>query len=914
METFPKIILEESNMKKVFSILSLVAVSGALVVGSVINNNYESVLAEEETEITMDSSFFTNWTDDAGTFDGAGATFWDAYHFFNSLGSFYRGESKGDWKGTLTSRTWKQKTQYVYFTWSAANNTDDCTLTFHYGGLSSVMKNDTFVENPMMLRYFKIPDDDFATLIAANPEGFDMSVDLYDNLPSAGYGFHNFGYLHVNQTEEQVSDAMRFYLNSLDHDGGEWQVNKRKEIFNHYTIGNAALKEVFYRTVSNGDEDFESNSDFLKHWYFDYNYFNGGNWTLHFDRTIGTDSYRPDDATRMPFNKTGTGFFRGWFENDTLGGFVNGDNSVYRFVSRPFVLSETGIVSIKMAGTASLHVIDPATRQDLAWADCQTFNTSGSQSDLMADGFNTCTMVRHIVNLEAYVGKTIQLAIADVSAGGWGAAYFDELDTTNAAYPAFKVDAFNQTNTGGSHDIYKADKYINSTAKSGSNANGLIYVDSADINKANDNAILNHADNSVANEAYKFLENYYPVLRSAAKSFSYENADADPRNNVLNDYIALSSDARALVNASTDLKSATDVSKTIGEALPTYLGTFAQYAISFDNNGGSGSLDSISVVTGSKYNLPDCPFTAPEHKEFAGWKVGDDVTLRDPGFEITVTDDVTIAAQWSFVKFDVTYNANGGSGENHVVNNVEYGSEYRLLAPAGASISAPAGKQFKEWNTSAEGNGTHINPDQTYEITEAVTFYAIWEDTAKTIVERDVTTRSSLSYTYHKDDLGNFTFTNVALRFGGIITEDLWDQLDSESHIVGYGVLFSTDEYLGANQLKDYYETADGTNVKKISKAFDSSNHESFPALYSDSEYQGVTDDYYVWNVKKMVDEENFKTVYASIAFIVTENNGIVFLNETRKSVKTAAGDEISSGEYTAESLHGSVQYLASLA
>ena len=638
-------------MRRKFLIPLALAV-GVLTLGHLTGiKNYQRVSADPDPElesaIEINSAFFTNWGDytDPGTFGDKDAKFWDDWHFFNSLGSFFRGESNQGWTGTLTSRTWKQTTQYVYFTWSAANNTEDCKLIFHYGEHEVSMKNDTFVENPMMLRYFKIPDDDYQTLIAANPSGFDMSVDLYDNVTS-GFGFHNFGYLHVNQTEEQVSDAMRYYLNSLDHDPGEWQVNKRKEIFNHYTVGNAGLKEVFYRQVSNIDDGFENNDDFLNHWYFDYNYFNGGNWGLRFDKAIGLDRFRPDDNTKMPFNKTGDGFFRGWHENEDLGGFVGGDNSIYRFVSRPFVLSGTGIVSIKMAGTASLHVIDPATRQDLAWADCQTFNTEGNQSNLMDGSFNTVTMVRHVINLEAYVGKKIQLAIADVSDGGWSALYADELDTTNVTYPAFLVDSFEQSNNTGTYNIYKADKYINSENKSGSNSNGVIYVDS-DINRANNNAIFGHVDNSPAKDAYNFLNGYYASLRSPANEFNYANASAEAKADVVNAYLSLNTNARSIVNASSDILSATSTSTPISVPLAQLVSGYTARTVTFNANGGTGSMEPEQRLDGRSYKVPACSFTL-SGKKFVEWNTANDGSgdSFDPEDEFALSADVTLYAIW----------------------------------------------------------------------------------------------------------------------------------------------------------------------------------------------------------------------------------------------------------------------------
>ena len=254
----------------------------------------------------------------------------------------------------------------------------------------------------------------------------------------------------------------------------------------------------------------------------------------------------------------------------------------------------------------------------------------------------------------------------------------------------------------------------------------------------------------------------------------------------------------------------------------------------------------------------------------------------------------------------VSYNANGGSGSISG-STVSQGTSITLPS---CSFTAPSGKRFVQWNTKANGTGVSKNPGDSYTVNSNVTFYAIWEYTAKGNIENNVTTRSSLAYHYSKDDGGNFTFTNLYVRFGGIITKTIWDALDSESHILGYGELYSTDEYLGANQLKNYYQTADSNpNIDKHYYELPGKN----PVLFNNSNYQGVVDDYYVWNIKRSVSEADYTTVYASVAFIVTRDSGVVFLKEVRKSVKDLAQDLIDSPDYDSDSLDGSLDYLANL-
>ena len=482
-----------------------------------------------ETEISVGPGFFYDLDPTAGQYADAGATFWGEGYAFNSMGTFFRGETAEGWKGTLTSRKWTQHTQYVYFTWSGQNNSDAVNIRFYYDGCSGpiVIKNTAFVGNPMMLWYAKIPDEDYAKFTES---GVQMSLELYDDADS-DYGFHNFGYLHVNQTEEQVSNAMRYYLNHLKAPINDWEVEKHKEILNHYYY-NGHLRNVFLRTVDSVDEDFENGNDFVNHWYLDYNYDNALDTNRHIDNVIGTDEYRL--GSNMPFNKTGNGYFKGWYEGGDINqGYIDSDRPIYRFMSRPFVLKDTGLISLKMAGrAASLHVIDADTREDLAWADLRSFNDEGSQEIQALSGFNTVTMVRHYINLEEYVGKTIQLALADVYDSGWAASYFDELITDYKEYPVLDFEIVKQENeTATSYKVYR-DKYICSTP---------ILVDPNGLKHPDGKANLEHEDNSPMYEAYRFLNEFFYLVD-----------EDDNKYDLVKSYRLLSEEAKELVDKASD--------------------------------------------------------------------------------------------------------------------------------------------------------------------------------------------------------------------------------------------------------------------------------------------------------------------------------------------------------------------------
>lgn len=68
------------------------------------------------------------------------------------------------------------------------------------------------------------------------------------------------------------------------------------------------------------------------------------------------------------------------------------------------------------------------------------------------------------------------------------------------------------------------------------------------------------------------------------------------------------------------------------------------YTVSFDANGGTGTMANVTVISGN-YTLPPCTFTAPEGKQFKGWATSADGEVIT-GTSITVSADTKLFAIW----------------------------------------------------------------------------------------------------------------------------------------------------------------------------------------------------------------------------------------------------------------------------
>lgn len=147
--------------------------------------------------------------------------------------------------------------------------------------------------------------------------------------------------------------------------------------------------------------------------------------------------------------------------------------------------------------------------------------------------------------------------------------------------------------------------------------------------------------------------------------------------------------------------------------------------VSFDGNGGTGSMDSVVLDSGSEYTLPSCGFTAPEYSEFAGWSVNGGAT-KAVGERITVADNTTLKAVWKKIQYTVTFDANGGSGAMEAVTQ-EAGSTYTLPANG---FAAATYYEFAGW--SVNGVATQAANTQ-ITITGNTTIKAVWSKIQYTI-------------------------------------------------------------------------------------------------------------------------------------------------------------------------------------
>ena len=117
--------------------------------------------------------------------------------------------------------------------------------------------------------------------------------------------------------------------------------------------------------------------------------------------------------------------------------------------------------------------------------------------------------------------------------------------------------------------------------------------------------------------------------------------------------------------------------------------------ISFDPNGGTGTMKPMRVKAGVGYTLPECTFTPPEGKEFAGW-LAVNGNVYPAGHDVYSTYDQSLKATWKdkeAAEITISFDPNGGTGTMQPMK-VKSGEEFKLPK---CTFTPPEGKEFAGW-------------------------------------------------------------------------------------------------------------------------------------------------------------------------------------------------------------------------
>ena len=148
--------------------------------------------------------------------------------------------------------------------------------------------------------------------------------------------------------------------------------------------------------------------------------------------------------------------------------------------------------------------------------------------------------------------------------------------------------------------------------------------------------------------------------------------------------------------------------------------------ISFDPNGGTGTMKPMRVKAGVGYTLPECTFTPPEGKEFAGW-LAVNGNVYPAGHDVFSTYDQSLKATWKdkeAAEITISFDPNGGTGTMQPMK-VKSGENFTLPE---CTFTPPEGKEFAGW-LAVNGNVYPAGEVVTFSIDQSL--QATWKDKAE---------------------------------------------------------------------------------------------------------------------------------------------------------------------------------------
>ena len=112
--------------------------------------------------------------------------------------------------------------------------------------------------------------------------------------------------------------------------------------------------------------------------------------------------------------------------------------------------------------------------------------------------------------------------------------------------------------------------------------------------------------------------------------------------------------------------------------------------ISFDPNGGTGTMQPMKVKSGEKFKLPECTFTPPEGKEFAGW-LAVNGKVYPAGDIVSSVGSSVLKATWKdkeAAEIDVTQMFTDVT-KNWAYPGIQYCVTHQLMSGVGGNLFAP---------------------------------------------------------------------------------------------------------------------------------------------------------------------------------------------------------------------------------
>ena len=182
------------------------------------------------------------------------------------------------------------------------------------------------------------------------------------------------------------------------------------------------------------------------------------------------------------------------------------------------------------------------------------------------------------------------------------------------------------------------------------------------------------------------------------------------------------------------------------------------------------------------------------------------------------------------------------------------------------------------------------------------------EKTARQQVETNLSTQTQLSYRYTGNAQDGFAYSDISIRFGANITKALWNELDTNEHVIsGFGVIIADGDLV--TNATDMADAMGDVVLSTVTPTFTQDVYaiDYFVPVANMDSVIGDDGDNYFWNLRWAIDEANMDKMYSAVAYIKVGDE-YVLMNMARESVATLAQDYLDNRGCTASTAEGSLK------
>ena len=163
----------------------------------------------------------------------------------------------------------------------------------------------------------------------------------------------------------------------------------------------------------------------------------------------------------------------------------------------------------------------------------------------------------------------------------------------------------------------------------------------------------------------------------------------------------------------------------------------------------------------------------------------------------------------------------------------------------------------------------------------------------------------------HTSVVENYNIEKLVVRFGALISKELWDQLEN---VTSFGVYVATKENLdelglsGENRLKTYLK--ENAQVSEKINKVESTNLADL-AVVDENGKVAENGSYYMFNALVNIPTAHFNSQLAAVAYVKL-NDQTIFLNERVSSAVEEAKYYLNNSSSLSEDVMGALKYIAS--